>query len=91
MHTDKEFTYKIMEKYLFVNDRKLLEASYNVEIKALEPRLALKLEGFQSTLDEIAPTDTRAKTVKPQEMVDTRYLDEMEKSGFFDQIWAGKR
>jgi ABC-type nitrate/sulfonate/bicarbonate transport system substrate-binding protein len=91
MHTDKEFTYKIMEKYLFVNDRKLLEASYNVEIKALEPRLALKLEGFQSTLDEIAPTDPRAKTVKPQEMIDTRYLDEMEKSGFFDQIWAGKR
>jgi ABC-type nitrate/sulfonate/bicarbonate transport system substrate-binding protein len=91
MHTDKEFTYKIMGKYLLVNDRKLLESSYNVEIKALEPRLALKLEGFQSTLDEIAPTDPRAKTVKPQEMVDTRYLDEMEKSGFFDQIWAGKR
>jgi ABC-type nitrate/sulfonate/bicarbonate transport system substrate-binding protein len=91
MHTDKEFTYKIMEKYLLVNDRKLLEASYNVEIKALEPRLALKLEGFQSTLDEIAPSDPRAKTVKPQEMVDTRYLDEMEKSGFFDQIWAGKK
>jgi NitT/TauT family transport system substrate-binding protein len=91
MHTDKEFTYKILEKYLFVNDRKLLEASYNVEIKALEPRLALKLEGFQSTLDEIAPTDPRAKTVKPQEMVDRRYLDEMEKTGFFDQIWAGKR
>lgn len=91
MHTDKEFTYKIMEKYLLVNDRKLLEASYNVEIKALEPRLALKLEGFQSTLDEIAPTDPRAKTVKPQEMVDRRYLDEMEKTGFFDQIWAGKR
>ena len=91
MHTDKEFTYKIMEKYLLVNDRELLEASYNVEIKALEPRLALKLEGFQSTLDEIAPTDPRAKSVKPQEMVDTRYLDEMEKSGFFDQIWAGKR
>jgi len=91
MHTDREFTYKIMEKYLLVNDRKLLEASYNVEIKALEPRLALKLEGFQSTLDEIAPIDPRAKTVKPQEMVDTRYLDEMEKSGFFDQIWASKR
>ncbi|HEX7227055.1 MAG TPA: hypothetical protein VF353_04705, partial [Candidatus Binatia bacterium] len=91
MHTDKEFTYKIMEKYLLVKDRKLLEASYNVEIKALEPRLALKLEGFQSTLDEIAPTDPRAKTVKPQEMIDTRYLDEMEKSGFFDQIWGGKR
>ena len=90
MHTDKEFTYKVMEKYLRVDDRKLLEASYNVEIKALEPRLAMKLEGFQSTLDEIAPTEPRAKSVKPQEMIDTRYLEEMEKSGFFEQIWGKK-
>ena len=91
MHTDKEYTYKVLGKYLRVEDRKLLEASYNVEIKALEPRLAIKLEGLQSTLEEIAPVDPRAKTVKPQEMVDTRYLDEMEKSGFMEQIWGGKR
>jgi ABC-type nitrate/sulfonate/bicarbonate transport system substrate-binding protein len=91
MHTDKEYTYKVLGKYLRVDDRKLLEASYNVEIKALEPRLAIKLEGLQSTLEEIAPIDPRAKTVKPQEMVDTRYLDEMEKSGFMDQLWGGKK
>jgi NitT/TauT family transport system substrate-binding protein len=91
MHTDKEFTFKVLEKYLRVDDRKLLEASYNIEIKALEPRLAIKLEGIQSTLDEIAPTEPRAKMVKPQEMVDTRYLDEMEKSGFFEQLWAGRK
>lgn len=91
MHTDKEYVYKVLGKYLRIDDRNLLEASYNVEIKALEPRLAMKPEGFQSTLDEIAPTDPRAKSVKPQEMIDTRYLDEMEKSGFFEQIWGGKR
>ncbi|HEY6364518.1 MAG TPA: ABC transporter substrate-binding protein [Candidatus Binatia bacterium] len=91
MHTDKEYTYKVLGKYLRVDDRKLLEASYNVEIKALEPRLAIKLEGLQSTLEEIAPVDPRAKMVRPQEMVDMRYLDEMEKSGFMDQVWAGKR
>src|SRR5687768_2177302 len=91
MHTDKEYMFKVMAKYLRVDDRKLLEASYNVESKALEPRLALKLAGIQSTLDEIAPTEPRAKTVKPQEMIDSHYLEEMEKSGFFEQIWAGKK
>lgn len=91
MHTDREYMYKVMAKYLRVDDRKLLEASFNVESKALEPRLAIKLEGIQSTLDEIAPTEPRAKTVKPQEMVDTRYLDEMEKSGFMEQLWSGKK
>ncbi|HXV47950.1 MAG TPA: ABC transporter substrate-binding protein [Candidatus Binatia bacterium] len=91
VHSDKEYAFKVLQKYLRIDDRKLLEASYNVEIKALEPRLAMKPEGFQSTLDEIAPQEPRAKTVKPQEMIDTRYLDEMEKSGFFEQIWGGKR
>lgn len=91
MHTDTERTFKILGKYLRIDDRKLLEASYNVEIKALEPRLALKPEGIQSTLDEIAPTEPRAKSVKPQEMVDLRYLDEMEKGGFMEQLWSGKK
>jgi hypothetical protein len=81
----------VLAKYLRVDDQKLLEASYNVEIKALEPRLAIKLEGIQSTLDEIAPTEPRAKAVKPQELVDTRFLDEMEKSGFMQQLWSDKK
>ncbi len=91
MHTDREFTYKVLAKQLRVDDRKILDASYNLEIKALEPRMTIKPEAIQSTLDEIAPVEPRAKTVKPQELIDTRYLDEMEKSGFFDQLWSGKR
>ena len=35
-------------------------------------------------------TDPRAKKVTAQELIDRRYLDEMEKSGFFDQLWAKK-
>lgn len=91
MHTDREYMYKVIGKYLRVDDRKLLEASYNVESKALEPRLEIKLDGIQSTLDEIAASDPRAKAVKPQEMVDVRYLDEMNKSGFMEQLWGGKK
>ena len=91
LHTDKEFTYRVLGKQLRLDDRKILEASYNAEIKALEPRMAIKPEALQATLDEISPTEPRAKNVKPQELVDTRYLDEMEKSGFFDQLWSGKR
>lgn len=91
LHTDKEYTFRVLQKYLRVDDRKILEAAYNAEIKVLEPRLALKLEALQANLDEIAPIEPRAKNVKPQELVDTRFLDEMEKSGFFDKLWADKR
>jgi ABC-type nitrate/sulfonate/bicarbonate transport system substrate-binding protein len=90
MHTDREFVYKVLGKYLRINDRSVLDAAYNAEIKALEPRLAIKHEALQAILDEVARTDPRAKKVTPQELIDTRYLDEMEKSGFFDQLWAKK-
>ena len=90
MHTDREFVYRVLGKYLRINDRSVLDAAYNAEIKALEPRLAIKHEALQAILDEVARTDPRAKKVTPQELIDTRYLDEMEKSGFFDQLWAKK-
>jgi ABC-type nitrate/sulfonate/bicarbonate transport system substrate-binding protein len=90
LHTDKEFVYKVMGKQLRLTDRSILDAAYNAEIKALEPRLVLKPEALQAILDEVAPSDARAKKLKPQELMDTRYLGEMEKSGFFDQLWAKK-
>ncbi len=90
MHTDKEFVYKVLGKYLRITDRSVLDSAYNAEIKVLEPRLVIKNDALQAILDEVAQTDARAKKVKPQELVDNRYLDEMEKSGFFDQVWAKK-
>ena len=90
MHSDREFVYKVLGKYLRVTEKSILDAAYNAEIKALEPRLAIKNEALQATLEEIAATDPRAKKVTAQELIDSRYLDEMEKSGFFDQLWAKK-
>jgi NitT/TauT family transport system substrate-binding protein len=90
MHTDREFVYKVLGKYLRVTDRNVLDSAYNAEIKVLEPRLVIKTESLQAILDELGQTDPRAKKLKPQELIDNRYLDEMEKSGFFDQLWAKK-
>ena len=90
MHTDREFVYKVLGKYLRITDRNVLDSAYNAEIKVLEPRLVIKNEALQAILDDVAQTDPRAKKVKPEEMIDNRYLDEIEKSGFFDQLWAKK-
>jgi ABC-type nitrate/sulfonate/bicarbonate transport system substrate-binding protein len=90
MHTDREFVYKVLGKYLRVTDRSVLDSAYNAEIKVLEPRLVIKAEALQAILDELAANDPRAKKIKPQEMIDNRYLDEMEKSGFMEQLWAKK-
>lgn len=91
LHTDKEFTYNVLAKHLRVTDRKVLDSSYNSEIKVLEPRLEIRAEGIQGILDEVAKVDPRARRIKAEELIDRRYIDEMEKSGFFDKLWGGKK
>jgi len=90
MFTDKELTYKVLAKQLRISDRKVLDAAYGEEIKVMEPRLEFKMEAFQAILDETAKVDPRAKKIRPQDLMDRRYLDGLEKSGFFDKLWAGK-
>ena len=89
LHTDKEIVFKVLSKYLRIEDRKVLDQAYNAEIKALEPRMELRLEAVQAILDDVAVTDPRAKKYKPQELYDRRYLDELEKSGYMDKLWGG--
>lgn len=88
IHTDKEFTMRVLGKQLKMDDRKVLEASYNLEIRALEQRMEIKREGLDAILEEVAQTDAKAKALKPQDLVDRRFVDEMEKSGFFDKLWG---
>ena len=90
MFADKELTYKVLGKQLRISDRKVLDAAYDEEIKVMEPRLEFKTEAFQAILDETAKTDPRAKKIKPQDLIDRRYVDGLEKSGFFDKLWARK-
>jgi NitT/TauT family transport system substrate-binding protein len=90
MFLDKELTYRVLAKQLRMSDRKLLDAAYDEEIKVMEPRLQFKTEALQAILDETAKVDPRAKKIKPQDLIDRRYLDGLEKSGFFDKLWAGK-
>jgi len=41
-----------------------------------------------AVLDQVSRVDPRAKKIKVQDLVDRRFLDEMEKSGFFDKLWG---
>jgi hypothetical protein len=71
--------------------RRTFESAYNSEINVLEPRLVIKPESLQAILEEVAKVDPRAKKVRVKDLVDRRYLEELEKSGFFDKLWAVKR
>ena len=91
MHNDRELVLRVMQKKLGIKERSILEPGYATEIKVMEPRLDLKLQVLQVMVDEVAKVNPRAQEIKPQDLVDRRYLTEMENSGFFTQLWAEKR
>src|SRR5207249_3850205 len=85
LHSDKNFVYKVLGKYLRITEKKILDSAYQSEIPALERRLEIHEAALQASLDEIAPMDSRAKSIKPQQLIDRRYLVELEKSGAFEK------
>ena len=86
MRTDRELAFRLMAKKIGLTDRKVFDAAYTAELKVLEPRLDIKPMAIQATLDEIAKTDPRAKQVKAEQLIDRRYLEEMEKDGTFERL-----
>jgi NitT/TauT family transport system substrate-binding protein len=91
MHRNKDLVYRVLEKKLRITDRAILDASYAIEMKVMEPRLELKAAAIQPMIEEVAKTNPRANEMKPQDLMDRRYLAEMESSGFFNQVWNEKR
>jgi ABC-type nitrate/sulfonate/bicarbonate transport system substrate-binding protein len=86
MRTDREMAFRLMAKKIGLTDRKVFDAAYTAEMKVLEPRLDIKPIAIQATLDEIAKTDPRAKQVKAEQLIDRRFLEELEKDGTFDKL-----
>jgi|GraSoiStandDraft_16_1057320.scaffolds.fasta_scaffold166581_3 ABC-type nitrate/sulfonate/bicarbonate transport system substrate-binding protein len=86
MVTDRDLAFRLMARKIGLTDRKVFDAAYTAEMKVLEPRLDIKPIAIQATLDEIAKTDPRAKQVKAEQLIDRRFLEEMEKDGTFDRL-----
>jgi RNA polymerase-interacting CarD/CdnL/TRCF family regulator len=83
VHTNKDLTFKVLGSRLRISDRKILESAYQTNIGSFEQKLTIAPEAVQAILDEV-----EAKQVQAQDLIDRRYLEALEKSGFFKQLWG---
>ena len=80
--TDREFTLKSLAKYTTVTDSVLLRKTYDFYVgKVVERAPYINMAGMQNALDDLARTVPAAKNAKPEQFVDTRFLDKLEQSG----------
>ena len=82
----KDETKKTITKYLKTDDPEILEATHRSFLQVTDYSAMPNLEGIRNAMDEVATRVPAVKSKKPEDFVDTRFLKELEKEGFFKQF-----
>jgi len=90
MKTHKDFSLKVLAKYLRNNDKDLLEGSYEIYRQDFISTPYPIMQGLQATYDYVAATKPEIKNHKPEEFMDPSFIAELEKSGFIKRLYEGK-
>jgi ABC-type nitrate/sulfonate/bicarbonate transport system substrate-binding protein len=86
--TDKESTFKSIARYTKIEDPLLLQKAYDLYVgKVLEKAPYINMVGMKNALDDLAKTVPAAKDAKPEQFIDTRFLDKLEKSGLLKELY----
>jgi len=80
--TRKEETIQIMRKYSRVEDRGVLEHAQTWFAQNMPEYPYPPVEGYQTVLQEMASSNPKAASLNAKELVDARFVKELEDSGF---------
>ena len=91
IHEDKTFAVKILGKYTKVTRQNMLEESYQAGIDAFAKDPLIPAAVFKDLAEQLVALkliDPAAAQKTPlTAYYDNRYVDELEKSGFFKRLW----
>src|SRR5215468_3787043 len=86
--TNKEIGLKVLQKYTRVNDPEVLEATYTEYLDYIESIPYVSKKGMEIILGELAKKEPKAKQARPEDFLDARFLDELEREGVFKKLWG---
>ena len=86
--TNKEFTFKSFAKYTKIEDPAVLQKAYDLYVvKVLERAPYINMAGMRNALDDLSRTVPAAKGAKPEQFIEMRFLDNLEKSGLLKELY----
>src|ERR1700756_1984899 len=95
MKTDRQRGIAILMRTLKAKpeERELVEKSYNATMgeEVYPQKQYPSLAGIQLILDAMIKEEPKAKDAKPESFVDTRFVQELDDSGFISNLYKGKR
>lgn len=91
LKSNKEFSMKVLSKYLKTNDRELLEGSYEIYRDDFISVPYPITQGLQPVYEYVALQRPDVWNHKPEEFMDSSFIAELEKSGFMKSLSQGVR
>lgn len=85
--SDREFSLRAIGKYTKISARATLESTYDDYVPYVKKVPTPNTASIKTVLEQLSATDTKARVVDPQNFIDTSVIDELEKKGFFQQVW----
>jgi ABC-type nitrate/sulfonate/bicarbonate transport system substrate-binding protein len=82
----KDETKKIITKYLKTSDPEILEATYQSFMQVTDYSANPNLDGMRNAIEEVGQRVPAAKSKKPEDFIDMRFLKELDKEGFFKRL-----
>ena len=81
-------TIKIMQKYLRNSDPAMFDELYELYIARNIPRIPRPSpESLKTVMEQMVETDPRVANLKPEQFIDARFFQELEKEGFIQKLW----
>jgi ABC-type nitrate/sulfonate/bicarbonate transport system substrate-binding protein len=91
IYDNKELAMKALAKYTKLTDEKLLDESYRFSVEALSKDASMPAEAFTALVEQMVSQKSidaaAAKKLPVSAYYDNRYVDELEKEGFFKKLW----
>jgi len=85
---DRELGIRALRRYGGISDRDMLAYTYDLFTSRYIKKIPkLNLQGVENSLRLIAETNPRARNRRPEEFVDTSFMEELEKTGFIKALW----
>jgi NitT/TauT family transport system substrate-binding protein len=86
--TDDEASRAALSKYTKTEDPEQLDESIAYYRSVIQRVPYPSLEGLQEATNDVALQDPRASTLQVRDLVDTRVLEQLEREGYFKQLYG---
>jgi NitT/TauT family transport system substrate-binding protein len=86
--TQRAASVEVFRKYIRNDDREYLNGLYDLYVLRYVPKIPYPSpESIKTVLDQMADKDPRAAAARPEQFIDARFFQELEREGFIQKLW----